>query len=230
VGTSDRPVAAEDEAAEPRRAAPRPDGRMLRAERTRKAIIDAHNSLMLEGDLQPTAVRVAERAGVSLRTLWSHFKDLESLFAAAGEKTLEIQYAGYRVIDPDQPLPDRIDQFCRQRVRMLEVIAGASRAAQIRLPFSAQLRTNRAKHNARVREEIERLFAQEIADAGEQGEELATTLLVASTWPAWMGSRDDLGLDVPAAAAVLRRTVTAVLTARHQPRPGGARMTGDGAP
>lgn len=186
----------------------RTDGRTLRAERTRAAIIDAHMALMLEGDLQPTAVRIADRAGVSLRSLWSHFKDLEALFAAAGQKTLQIQYADYQPVPVDQPLADRVDQFCRQRVRMLEVIAGASRAAQIRLPYSHQLRVNRQRHNDRVRAEIEELFAEEVAGDAE----LVTALLVATAWPAWMGSRDDLGLSVEEAAAVMHRTVTALLT------------------
>lgn len=196
----------------------KPDGRTLRAARTRAAIIDAHNALMLDGDLQPTAARIAERAGVSLGSLWSHFKDLEALFAAAGEKTLAIQYAGYRPIPADQPLHERVAQFCRQRVAMLESIAGASRAAQIRLPFSRQLRDNRARHNARLRAEIEQLFHREIAAAGTRGPDLVHALLVASTWPAWTGSRDDLGLGVRDAAAVLHHTVLAVLLAPEVPR------------
>lgn len=183
------------------------DGRTRRAERTREAIIDAHMALMLDGDLQPTARRVAERAGVSLRTLWGHFKDLEALFAAAGQKTLRIQYADFHPIPPDQPLADRIDQFCRQRAHMLEVIAGASRAAQIRLPFSKQLRVNRAHHNERLRVEIAELFTAEVAG----DDDLLTALVVATTWPAWMGSRDDLGLSVEQSTTVMHRTVTALL-------------------
>jgi AcrR family transcriptional regulator len=186
----------------------RTDGRTLRAERTRESIIDAHMALILEGDLQPTARRIADRAGVSLRTLWGHFADLEALFASAGHKTLEIQYADFQPVPVDQPLADRIEQFCRQRAHMLEVIAGASRAAQIRLPYSKQLRVNRAHHNDRLRAEISELFTGELGEDGD----LLTALLVATTWPAWMGSRDDLGLSVAEATEVMRRTVTALLT------------------
>jgi TetR/AcrR family transcriptional regulator, regulator of autoinduction and epiphytic fitness len=197
----------------------KPDGRNLRSARTRRAIIDAHNALMLDGDLQPTAARVAERAGVSVGSLWVHFKDLEALFAAAGEKTLQVQYAGYRPVPADLPLAERIERFCAQRARMLESIAGASRAAQIRLPFSRQLRDNRARHNARLREEIELLFEPEIATAGQGARRLVDALLMACTWPAWMGCRDDLGLSVAEAAAVLQLTVTAVLLVSGVPGP-----------
>lgn len=183
------------------------DGRTRRAERTREAIIDAHMALMLEGDLQPTARRVAEQAGVSLRSLWGHFDDLEALFAAAGQKALRVQYACFEPVSADLPLADRIEQFCLQRAHMLEAIAGASRAAQIRLPFSPQLRVNRAHHNERLRAELAALFSDEIAG----DDDLLVALLVATAWPAWMGSRDDLGLSVEEATAVMRRTVTALV-------------------
>lgn len=186
----------------------------MRAERTRRAVIDAHVALLLEGDLRPTASRIAERAGVSVRALWSHFRDLEELFAAAGEKTLEVQYAGVTPIPPELPLAERVERFCRRRARMLEVIAGASRAAQLRLPFSPQLRANRARHNERLRAELEEVFAGEVAGDPD----LVTALLVTTAWPAWMGSRDDLGLSVGEATEVMRRAVSALLTAERTDR------------
>ncbi|WP_395108255.1 TetR/AcrR family transcriptional regulator [Actinomadura sp. SCN-SB] len=187
------------------------DGRILRSRRTRAAIVDANMALMMEGNLRPTAAQVAERAGVSLRTLWSHFPDLESLFAATGEKTLEVQYAHHSVIPADLPLEHRVRAFCHQRATMLESIAGASRAAQLRLPFSEQLRRNRRRHNERLRTDIGQTFAPEIALAGKDADELVSALLVACTWPAWMGSRDDLGLSIEEATRVMERTVMAII-------------------
>jgi TetR/AcrR family transcriptional regulator of autoinduction and epiphytic fitness len=191
------------------------DGRTLRAQRTRQAIIDAHMALMLEGDLQPTAGRVAERAGVSLRAFWSHFKDLETLFGCAGEKALEIQFADFHPISPDLPLDERVERFCAQRAHMLDVIAGASRAAQIRLPFSKQLQANRVRHNVRLRAEIEELFATEIAVVGDaaQRDRFVTALLSATTWATWMGCRDDLALSFDEACEVMHRTVAALVGA-----------------
>ena len=42
------------------------DGRLARSARTRHAVVDALLDLLGEGDLRPTAARIAERAGVSL--------------------------------------------------------------------------------------------------------------------------------------------------------------------
>jgi hypothetical protein len=52
------------------------DGRVARSHRSRRAIVDAMRALHAEGDLRPTAPRVAERAGVSLRTVWQQFADM----------------------------------------------------------------------------------------------------------------------------------------------------------
>ncbi|HTJ34449.1 MAG TPA: TetR/AcrR family transcriptional regulator [Dactylosporangium sp.] len=189
----------------------RVDGRTLRAERTRQAITDAHFALLEEGELRPTAERIAERAGVSLRALWTNFKDMEGLFAAAGERLMERQRAEFRPVPPELPLPERIERYCAQRARLLELIAPAARAARIREPFSAQLRKNRAWYLEIAREEIETLFAPELASAGQARREVLDALTVAATFAGWSMWRDELHLDVAGATAVLRRMVTALL-------------------
>src|SRR3954464_3906030 len=100
------------------------DGRNLRAERTRTALATAYLDLLTEGDLRPTAERISERAGVSPRSVFKHFPDRESLFAAA----CEIQEARVRqpVSDlpgPSAPLEERIDSFVEQRARFHEFVS-----------------------------------------------------------------------------------------------------------
>jgi len=192
-------------------ASARVDGRTARAERTRSAIVDAHLALLAEGDLRPTGERIAERAGVSLRALWINFKDMETLFAATNERLMAQQDARFRPVPPDLPLDRRVDEFCRQRARMLEFIAPAARAAHAREPFSAQLRRNRVRHIDRVRAEIEELFATELDRVGGQREQLVHALTVVTMWPAWAMLRDALGLSVAEARAVMIRSVAALL-------------------
>jgi TetR/AcrR family transcriptional regulator, regulator of autoinduction and epiphytic fitness len=189
----------------------RVDGRTARSERTRRAIVDALLALTAEGDLKASPERIVARAGVSLRTLWTSFKDLEGLYAAASDRLIQRQEAQHRPIPADASLADRVAAFCEQRGRMLEIVAPAARAAQLRLPYSAQLRSNRAVHTARARDEIRAVFGAELDAAGPGREELERALLVNTTWPAWSMLRDDLGLDVTAATAVVTRTLTALL-------------------
>ncbi|NYF58922.1 TetR/AcrR family transcriptional regulator [Micromonospora purpureochromogenes] len=189
----------------------RVDGRSARAERTRTAIVDAHLALIDEGDLRPTGERIAERAGVSLRTLWTNFKDMETLFAATGRRVSERQESMVRPISPELPLTRRIGEFSTQRARMLEVLAPTARASALREPFSPQLRRNREGNIARVRGEIETVFGPELAHAGPGREQLLDALTVASTWSAWSMMRDAMGLDAEAARATLTRILGALL-------------------
>jgi len=189
----------------------RVDGRSLRAERTRRAIVDALLGLLEDGHLRTPAGRIAERAGVSLRALWTNFKDMETLYAAANERLLERQQAVHRPIDPDLPLRARVEAFCRQRARMLEIITPSARAAHLLLPYSPQLQRNRTVQIAHVRVELEALFAHELDAAGPGRERLLDAVLVATTFNAWQMARDQLGLEVDEACAVMIQTVTALL-------------------
>jgi TetR/AcrR family transcriptional regulator, regulator of autoinduction and epiphytic fitness len=192
----------------------RVDGRTARAVRTRSAIVDAHLTLLRDGDLRPTGERIAERAGVSLRTLWTNFKDMETLFSAAGRRLTELQRDAHHPISPTLPLPERVDAFCRQRATMLEILAPAARAAATREPFSPALRRNRAIEISRVREEITTLFATELAASGAGTTELLDALVMTATYASWSALREQMSLDVDASCAVMRRTIAALLHSR----------------
>jgi len=187
--------------------AQRVDGRTARSERTRNAIVDAQLLLIREGDLRPTADRIAKQAGISLRALWSHFADMEALFAASGQRVLELRDAAHRPISVKLPLPERIEAYCRQRARLLEQIAPTAKAAALKEPFSETLQRYRRLHLARVRDELAALFAPEIGE----NEELLNALTAVSMSPTWLTWRETMGLPVAAARATLARTITALL-------------------
>lgn len=193
------------------------DGRTARAMRTRRAVVDALLALLDEGVLRPSGERIAERAGVSLRALWTNFNDMETLYAAAGERLLERQRARFKPVDPTMPLAGRIEAFCRQRAQLLEFLAPAARSSQLREPFSDQLRRNRDHQYTIGRKELAQLFSAELDAAGGQSTVLLDALSMATTWPAWSALRDHFGLTVKGARAVMERTVTALLTTPAAP-------------
>ena len=55
------------------------DGRRLRSADSRRRIVAALMQLVEAGDLEPSAESVAEKAGVGLRSVFRHFKDMEGL-------------------------------------------------------------------------------------------------------------------------------------------------------
>jgi TetR/AcrR family transcriptional regulator of autoinduction and epiphytic fitness len=187
--------------------APRVDGRTARSERTRKAIVDAHVALITDGDLRPTADRIAKEAGVSLRALWSHFADMEALFTASAQRILDGRDAQYEPIPPDLPLPERISAYCEQRARLSEAIGPAARAAALKEPFSPALQHYRKLHVERVRAEVRALFGTEIG--GDEG--LLTALTAVSMWNTWDTMRTPMELTTEEARATLQRTITALL-------------------
>lgn len=179
------------------------DGRAARSERTRRAIVDAMRALHHEGELRPTAPRIAERAGVSVRTVWQHFEDLETLLVEAGRRDLEIARSFVEPIDLSLPTDARVAALVDQRTRMFEAMAPPWRAARVHVPFSAQLQANRDILMDLAREQVRELFAPELAAAADP-EALLDALHIASSWATWESLRTEARLDVERAQKALR--------------------------
>ena len=62
-------------------AADEADGRRRRSAQSREAIVSAMFDLIGEGDQRPSAQRVADRAGVGIRTVFRHFDEMDRLYA-----------------------------------------------------------------------------------------------------------------------------------------------------
>ena len=188
------------------------DGRAARSHRSRRAIVNAMRELHAEGDLRPTAPRVAERAGVSLRTVWQQFADMETLLVEASRRDNEIMRSLITRIDPDQPLAARIAQFTGQRARLLEQMTPTWRAARLAEPFSAELVRNKARMLAVARHDVETVFAAELTRlATARRQQLTEGLHAITIWSFWESARTELGLDPGPAEDLVRATFTALL-------------------
>lgn len=188
------------------------DGRAARSHRSRRAIVDAMRALHAEGDLRPTAPRVAERAGVSIRTVWQQFADMETLLVEANRRDDEILRSLMKRIDPDQPLAARIALFTGQRARILEQMTPSWRAARIHAPFSAELTRNKARTLALAKADLETAFAPELAElVGKKRQQLLDGLHAISVWSFWESLRTELGLGPEQARELLSVTFTALL-------------------
>ncbi len=195
------------------------DGRAARSQRTREAVVQALLDLLRAGNLRPTAREIAERAGVSLRSVYTHFDDVEDLFCAAATEEVASLAAILRLVPSDGPLDARMDAFIAQRARIWEALGPVGRAAALQEPFSRSLSRMLASGRARARAEIERVFAAELAGRADAVE--AVDLIASES--AWQQLRTHQGLDVTAASAVLRGALEPLLEAGsggHQRRGG----------
>ncbi|HXA62728.1 MAG TPA: TetR/AcrR family transcriptional regulator [Streptosporangiaceae bacterium] len=188
------------------------DGRAARSHRTRRTIIDAMRALHAEGDLRPTAPRIAQRAGVSLRTVWQQFTDMDTLLVEAIRRDNEIRSSLTERVDPDQPLASRVVLFVGQRSRVLELMTPSWRAARVNEPFSEPLRRSRAVALAVTRAELEAVFALEISQLAEdKRRQLLDSLQAISGWSFWESLRADLGLGPGQATDLVAATFTTLL-------------------
>lgn len=65
--------------------APLADGRRERSRSSRSKIVSAMLDLVAKGDVAPSAARVADVAGVGLRSVFCHFDDMDELYREMGD-------------------------------------------------------------------------------------------------------------------------------------------------
>jgi TetR/AcrR family transcriptional regulator, regulator of autoinduction and epiphytic fitness len=188
------------------------DGRTVRAERTRQALVDALLALLDEGQLQPTAERIAERAGVSERSLFQHFADREVLYQAVAVQQYERIVPTLEPIDVSLPLPERIAAFVDQRARLLETVTPVRRAALLLEPESEVVAGWLQSTRRQKAREVERVFRAELEEV-EQSRRgvLLAALVSASAWTSWEALRAHQRLSAERSRAVMRATLSALL-------------------
>lgn len=191
------------------------DGRTVRAERTRRALVDALLALLNEGRLRPTAAEIAERAGVSERSVFQHFPDREALLEAVAREQYERVMPTIRPVDASLSLPARIDEFVAQRATLYERASGVRRAALLMEPESdvvaGWLTTVRRAGAA----EVERVFRREIeATPADEREPLRAALVAACAWGTFEALRFHQGLSVSRTRGALRTMVARLLRER----------------
>ena len=107
------------------------DGRRVRRHQNREAVIDAMVEMFHAGIYSPGSAQIAERAGLSPRSLFRYFDDIDDLTQAAIDRQLA---AAQPLLDPgigrDAPLAQRIPAFVEARVSLHEATTPGARAAR----------------------------------------------------------------------------------------------------
>lgn len=184
------------------------DGRVLRGERNRQAVVDAYLALVQEGAVAPTAQAVAERAGVSARSVFHHFQDMESLLASAAEAHVRQYLPLLEPLPTSGPLRKRIDAFVAQRARLAEKVLPVYRAAARAEPVSEVVAARLAWATKRLRGEVEHVFAPELADLDD---DIVDALDALCSIEVWIRLRTRQGLSAARAARVLSASIATLL-------------------
>jgi TetR/AcrR family transcriptional regulator, regulator of autoinduction and epiphytic fitness len=188
------------------------DGRTVRAERTRQALVEALLGLLDEGNLTPTAAAIAARAGVSERSVFQHFPDREALFEAVAREQYGRVVPTLVPIDSSLPFGERVEQFADQRARLYELVGGVRRAALlIEHESSAVSGWLTAARKAKA-VEVERVFRRELdAIPPDEREPVRTALVAVCSWSCWDAWRTHQRLSVARARAAMQAAIAALL-------------------
>ena len=208
--------------AKPRRkkaaqASARTDGRVVRGQRVRESIVRAMLELFEEGNLRPTTAEIAARADVSLRALFNHFKDNDSLIAAAFHFQADREARNEpHPIPAERPLDERISAYAHEQTAALEKVSPYRRAANAFEPFSPEVAEGLRQARDRTRRQIEQVFAPELASLPPpQRREALAMLVVACSWPSWNTLRTTMHLNPAQGCAVTTDLLHRILKPAH---------------
>jgi AcrR family transcriptional regulator len=192
------------------------DGRRLRRDRNRQAVVEALLELYRGGQLSPSADQIAERAGISARSLFRYFDDIDALVHTAVERQQQHLAPLYALrAKADQDLPARIDQFVADRFRLLEGMGYVGQVARGLAPTQPVIAAELTRVRAALRSQVQTLFADAL-DAADPSERpaLAAAVDVACSWEVHHLLRTDQGLSGAAARRVMVLSLRRLLLPR----------------
>ena len=185
------------------------DGRTARRDRNRDAVLD----LFAEDALAPSAIQVAERSGVSLRSVYRYFDDTDELVRAAIERNL-VRVRPLFVIDGlgEGSLEDRTRRIVDSRLELHERVGPLMRATLLHAGEHELLAARLATVRRLLREQTEDMFAPELGAMGVgPRREVAAAVDLLLGFESIEQLRKVRGLSLPATARVVVRAVQAVV-------------------
>jgi AcrR family transcriptional regulator len=190
------------------------DGRRARSERSRLAAVEAMLDLLEAGATTlPGAAEIAERSGLSERTVFRLFDDLESLYAAAVDTQAQRLGHLFAFVATEGTVDERVEAIVAQRVRLYEAIRFVRPVAERLRYSSTSIGQGLRLVDREQRRQLAAQFGPELSglDDIERGE-ILDALQVVSGWVAWDALRRQQGRSVARASAAMRRAVSALLT------------------
>jgi TetR/AcrR family transcriptional regulator, regulator of autoinduction and epiphytic fitness len=185
------------------------DGRRLRREQNREAVIDALLALFRDGIYQPSSAEIAARAGLSPRSLFRYFDDVDDLHRAAATRQILLALPLLELgASPQDPVAVKINAMVRARSCLYERTGAAARGlracAHRHDVLAAQLASNRAF----LRSQLSEFFAAELDGPGRV---MLPALDILCSFDSYELLRRDQGLSMDGAQAAMAAAMSALL-------------------
>ena len=189
------------------------DGRRARRDRNKIAVVDAYLDLIREGNPRPSVAEVAERSGVSHRSVFRYFADKDELARTSIERQETVVTPMLAIpIDASVSLGDRVDLVVRHRLELFETIAPVARLSRSLAPMQPILQSELTKARSFFRAQVKRAFAGELGRMDKS--RAATTLAVVDVLCSFEVAellRADQGLSLDRANEALRDALLLIL-------------------
>jgi AcrR family transcriptional regulator len=182
---------------------------VARGERAREAIAKALLEALRAGDPAPTAPTVAKRAGVSLRLVFHHFTDMESVWrAAAAMQLAHVRELAYLPPSTTATTAMRIAAVVCNRSMLYDEIAPVRRAAVAKELSSTAIAESLSLARSWKRAHVLRYFARELRGKGTA---TADAVAAAASYSFWETIRVHQGRSQGAYTRAATRTLEALL-------------------
>lgn len=175
------------------------DGRRMRSERSREQIIAAMLALVREGDMNPSASSVAEKAGVGLRTVFRHFEDMDTLYQEMVAHIEGIVLPNIVAPFQSRHWQGRLEELVKRRAAIYEEILPYRVVGNLRRFVSAYLMDNYRRNMLLERSALKAI----LPDTIHQDEILFAALEMTTGFQSWRRLRQDQGLSPANAEAVM---------------------------
>ncbi|MEM7493937.1 MAG: TetR/AcrR family transcriptional regulator [Pseudomonadota bacterium] len=179
------------------------DGRRRRSERNKQSIVAAITTLIRRGSLEPSAMDVAQEAGVGVRTVFRLFEDMDALY---GEMARQIQAEVMPIIDAPFENDDwraRCFEACERRAEIYEAIMMVRLSANARRSRSAYLRADYAMFLGRELDRLTEILPSHL----RENSAFVYALDAAISFDTWCRLRRGRDLSVAKSKEVVRLTV-----------------------
>ncbi len=139
------------------------DGRRLRREQGRIAVLDATIDLILAGVQPPSVDQIADQSGVSTASIYRYFSTVDELRRAGITRYLD-RYNDLMAI-PDigvGGLDERVDNLVTSRLAFFETVAPISRLARQQATTSPAMSDTLERVRATLKDQLAQHFAIEL--------------------------------------------------------------------
>lgn len=187
------------------------DGRRLRSERTRQAIIVAYLELLRRSPVMPTAAQIAEQTGCSVRSVFERFSDLDALSLATADYAIAQGQAEAVARHVDGDRPTRIQSHvetralaCEKWLPLWRIITNQDQVAELKRRVVLVRLANI--------ERMKLMYALELSGLPEPPRnQLLIALAALTSFESWDQMRHCHGLSIEAAQGVWRSAIDRML-------------------